>query len=115
MVTIEELHKKMKIDDFVRMQCLAAEFVNKSFPNRSSSSISFSAFIDIFQYVIRVSDLARKIQTELRDSVPSIKTDQFFEYLDEKIGNSSDFSMLNEKEIEEFVNRVDNFVFEYRK
>lgn len=114
MITIEELHEKMKIDDFVRMQCLAAEFVNKSFPNRSSSSISFSEFIDIFQYVIQVSALARKIQKELMDSVPSIKTDSFFEYLNEKIENSSDFSMLNEKEIEKFVNRVDSFVFEYR-
>ena len=115
MITIEELHEKMGIDDFARMRCLAFEFANTSFLNENRNSISFSAFIDIFQYVIRVSDLARKIQKELSDSVPEIKNDLFFEYLNEKIENSPDFSILHEKEIRELLSRVDNFVFEYRK
>lgn len=115
MITIEELHEKMGIDDFARMRCLAFEFANTSFLNPNRSSISFSEFIDIFQYVIQVSDLARKIQKELMYSVPAIKNDLFFKYLNERIENSPDFSILDEKEIQEFINRVDNFVFEYRK
>ena len=114
MISDAELYEKMGIDDFARMKCHAFEFAHKCFLTENSGSISPREFIDAFEHFLKVCEIAHKIQKELGNSVPEIRKDQFFEFLEEKIENSIDFSDFDAKKLNEFTDRVFNFCLEYR-
>ena len=114
MIDIEKINKDHGIDDFSRMTVFASEFVRLEIENRS---VAEKNKVENFEYFVGAWRIANRIKQNLARTVPIIKNDPIFQYLDGIVENfveNGGETGFSDKFLMDYIDRIFNFSFEYR-